>query len=90
MDTRPFRRLRLANPVGDLLRGWRLICPSGKISKNLSSPLAKNISRFARNSLSDSNRPALLEGRFVVVTNVGCGIAAKPCGLSASTLARTP
>ena len=24
MDTRAFRRLRPANPVGDLLRGWRM------------------------------------------------------------------
>ena len=57
-----------------------MICPSGKLSKTLSSPSAKNI----RLVLSGKSNPqafpsrAPQEGRFAIVTNVERGMRWSP------------
>ncbi len=53
----------------------QLICPTGCSAVGLSSPVCKNISFCARpKSLHESSRPASHEGRFAIVTDVGCGM----------------
>ena len=53
----------------------RIFCPSGKSAKNLSSPFFKNISLHFRGKSLAYLQPsrAHQEGRFAIVTNVGCG-----------------
>jgi hypothetical protein len=50
--------------------------PVGQITKSLSIPLAKNILLPSRpkSSLCSALSRALQEGRFAIVTDVGCGM----------------
>jgi hypothetical protein len=53
-----------------------LICPTGTPREFPSIPSTKNISLYQKiNWMYHSRRPALdTEGRFAIVTNVGCGM----------------
>src|SRR5271168_191655 len=58
---------------------WALICPTGKsvavARLSLSSPFLKNISLFEWvETAIEPNCPAPHEGRFAIVTDVGCGM----------------
>jgi hypothetical protein len=57
-----------------------VICPTGKFSKTLSSPSAKNFWLVPSGKSTSQVRPsrAPQEGRIAIVTNVGCGMRWTP------------
>jgi hypothetical protein len=80
------KALATVHPSRPLREPSDLICPAGGVRDFVSSPPAKNISLLdlVETAIERMGPASITEGRFAVVTNVGCGMRWTRAALSTS------